>query len=52
MHRLQYNEPLVTQDLQAEKLRKFDGVVQYARDKRRQVGARYSGPLTQTTAHL
>lgn len=33
----QYNEPLVTDDLQAERLKKFDGIKQYSRDKRRQV---------------
>lgn len=36
---MQYNEPLVTDDLQAERLKKFDGIKQYSRDKRRQVGA-------------
>lgn len=34
---LQYNEPLVVKDLQAEQLKKYDGIVQYSRDKRRQV---------------
>lgn len=33
----QYTEPLVVDDLQCEKLRQYDGSVQYARDKRRQV---------------
>ncbi|KAL4855323.1 Dehydrogenase/reductase SDR family member 12 [Chlorella vulgaris] len=33
----QYNEPLVVTDLQAEQLKKYDGIVQYSRDKRRQV---------------
>ncbi len=35
----QYTEKLEVDDLEAEKMRKFDGTVQYARDKRRQVGA-------------
>ncbi|PSC75392.1 dehydrogenase reductase SDR family member 12 [Micractinium conductrix] len=33
----QYTEPLVVVDLQAEKMKKFDGTLQYARDKRRQI---------------
>lgn len=33
----QYTEPLVVDDLQAEGLKQYDGSVQYARDKRRQV---------------
>lgn len=33
----QYTERLVVDDLQAEKMKKFDGTAQYARDKRRQV---------------
>lgn len=34
----QYTEHLEVEDLQGEKLRKYDGAVLYARDKRRQVG--------------
>lgn len=33
----QYTEPLVVDDLQAKKMKKYDGTQQYARDKRRQI---------------
>ena len=57
MHRTQYTEPLVVDDLQAERMKKFDGTQQYARDKRRQLALaerfaeRWAGEGRRTAAY-